>query len=275
VRPDLEAFDEHVAKTGDTICGREPIRLLLALLPDRVSGQRVAEDTSGHITGDYRNSVSYLSALYRASGGWPPAAGLERDLHLEQGPQVLDERGRQIALRLARRTLESFLKTGSVPSEADLEVPATGPLRETYGTFVTLKKNGRLRGCIGHIFPVQPLWRDVRDNAIDAAVNDRRFPPVKARELGDLQMEISVLTRPEPIPGPEAFVVGRHGVVLSALGRRSVFLPQVAPEQGWDRDTTLVQLARKAQLPEDVWRTPAARLDVFEAQVFAEPTAAN
>jgi AmmeMemoRadiSam system protein B/AmmeMemoRadiSam system protein A len=273
--PDLDAFDAHLERTGDTICGREPIRLLLALLPDPVSSQQVADDTSGAITGDYRNSVSYLSALYRRSGGWPQAAVLEHGLQLQQGPQVLDSRGRAIALQLARRSVKSFLETRRVPGEYELEVPAAGPLRDVYGTFVTLKKDGQLRGCIGHIFPVQPLWRDVRDNAIAAAVNDRRFPPVQASELDDLQLEISVLTHPETIPGPSAFLVGRHGIVLNALGRQSVFLPQVAPEQGWDRDTTLVYLARKAGLQADVWRTPAARLDVFEAQVFAEPTVAD
>jgi AmmeMemoRadiSam system protein B/AmmeMemoRadiSam system protein A len=273
--PDLEAFDAHLAKTGDTICGREPIRLLLALLPDSVSSQQVADDTSGRITGDYRNSVSYLSALYHRSGGWPRAAGPQHGAHLQQGPQVLDVRGRAVALQLARRTLESFLETGRVPDEDELEVPAAGPFREVYGTFVTLKKDGRLRGCVGHIFPVQSLWRDLRENAIAAAVHDRRFPPVQASELDDLQMEISVLTHPEAIPDPDAFVVGRHGVVLNALGRQSVFLPQVAPEQGWDRDTTLSYLARKAGLKAEVWRTPAARLDVFEAQVFAEPTLAD
>jgi AmmeMemoRadiSam system protein A len=244
-------------------------------LPDPVSSQQVADDTSGAITGDYRNSVSYWSALYRRSGGWPPATALEHGLQLQQGPQVLDSSGRAIALQLARRSVKSFLENRRVPGEYELEVPAAGPLRDAYATFVTLKKNGRLRGCIGHILPEQPLWRDVRDNAIAAAVKDPRFPPVQASELDELQMEISVLTHPETIPGPDAFVVGRHGIVLKALGRRSVFLPQVAPEQGWDRNTTLVHLARKAGLQADVWRTPAARLDVFEAQVFAEPTAAD
>ena len=91
--------------------------------------------------------------------------------------------------------------------------------------------------------------------------------------LDDLELEISVLTRPSPVAGPEEFEVGRHGVVLRARGRNAVFLPQVAPEQGWDRTTTLRHLARKVGLAADVWRTPAAELSVFEAQVFAEVSA--
>jgi AmmeMemoRadiSam system protein A len=120
---------------------------------------------------------------------------------------------------------------------------------------------------------VAPLWRSIRDNAIAAAVEDTRFSPVSAEELGDLELEISILTRPQDISSPEEFEVGRHGVVLDAHGRSAVFLPQVAPEQGWDRVATLSHLARKAGLDPDVWRTSAAMLSVFEAQVIAEASA--
>jgi AmmeMemoRadiSam system protein A len=174
---------------------------------------------------------------------------------------------------MARQTLEIYFETGRVPGAHDLDVPSTGPFRATRAAFVTLKRNGHLRGCIGHIWPVQPLWCDIRDNAIAAAVRDPRFPPVTAQELRDLQVEVSVLTPPRGIPSPEKFVVGRHGIVLQAMGRRAVFLPQVAPEQGWDRETTLSYLARKAGLPPLGWQLPEARFQVFEAQVIAEPSA--
>jgi AmmeMemoRadiSam system protein B/AmmeMemoRadiSam system protein A len=268
---DLDGFDSHLSSTDDTICGRGPIRLLLALLPEDASGRSVAADTSGRMVGDYSNSVSYMTLLYRRGDGWPQGRGPGGDLQLKQGPEVLDAAGRQLALHMARKTLRAYLKSGRVLDDEELGVPASGPWREPYGVFVTLKKDGALRGCIGHIFPIQPLWRDIRDNAIAAAVRDGRFTPVAAEELDELQLEISVLTHPAAIPGPHDFEVGRHGVVLEARGRRAVFLPQVAPEQGWDRATTLSHLARKAGLSIDVWRTPAARLSVFEAQVFAEP----
>jgi AmmeMemoRadiSam system protein B/AmmeMemoRadiSam system protein A len=268
---DLQGFDEHLSSTRDTICGRGPIRVLLALLPDDATARSVAADTSGRMVGDYRNSVSYLSLLYRRGEGWPEVRETDHESHLQQGPQVLDAEGRQLALRMARHTLRTYLESGRIPSDQELGVPDSGPWRQSYAVFVTLKRDGALRGCIGHIFPVQPLWRDIRDNAIAAAVKDARFTPVRAEELEELQLEISVLTHPALIPGPHEFVVGRHGVVLEARGRRAVFLPQVAPEQGWDRATTLSRLARKAGLSLDVWQTPAARLSVFEAQVFAEP----
>jgi AmmeMemoRadiSam system protein A len=140
---------------------------------------------------------------------------------------------------------------------------------------VTLKKAGDLRGCIGHIEAVEPLWQDIRDNAVAAALYDRRFTPVQAAELASLELEVSILTPLTAVAGPAGFEVGRHGVVLSQSGRRAVFLPQVAPEQGWDRDTTLNHLARKAGLLEDAWRQPGARFEVFEAQVFGERTLAR
>jgi len=266
---DLEGFEDHLRKTSDTICGRNPLRLLLALLPADAEAEELAVDTSGRITGDFSNSVSYVAMVYRSSQGWPPATGAV----FEQGPEVLGHGERELALSIARRTLEAYLESGTIPSAAELGVPSSGPLRETLAAFVTLKKGGLLRGCIGHIDPVEPLWRSIRDNSIAAAVADRRFSPVRAEELGDLELEISILTRPERVGSPQEFEVGRDGVVLEAHGRRAVFLPQVAPEQGWDRATTLSHLARKAGLDVDVWRTPAAALSVFEAQVIAESSA--
>lgn len=265
---DLRGFERHLAATKDTICGREPLRVLLALLPPSARGTEAARDTSARLTGDDTNSVTYLGIVYRG-GAWRDAAG--RNLSPAQPVEgALDEGTRRLALRLVRRTLESFLGSGRAPSEGELGVPAGGPLRDERAAFVTLKRDGALRGCIGHIFPVQPLWADLRDNAIAAAVSDSRFLPVRKEELEALEIEVSVLTPPRPAAGPEAFEVGRHGVVLQAGGRQAVFLPQVAPEQGWDRDTTLSHLARKAGLGPQDWRRPDAAFLLFEAQVFAD-----
>ncbi len=258
LRADLPGFTRHLRETGDTICGREPVRLLLALLPEGARGVRLAWDTSGRITGDYRNSVTYVTVAYGAPRSWAARAA-----PLGPGEQ-------QEALRMARRALEIFLETGRVPDARALGVPDAPVWYEPRAVFVTLKRGHRLRGCIGHILPVQPLWQDLRDNAIAAAARDPRFPPVTREELDTLRIEVSVLTRPRPVPGPEGFVPGRHGVILEVGGRRAVFLPQVAVEQGWDREATLSHLARKAGLPPDAWRRPDARFQVFEAQVFGE-----
>ncbi len=262
---DLNGIDAYLAATGDTICGREPIRLLLALLPGDSPGREIARDTSGHQTGDYRNSVSYLSVLFQHAGGWPVQAAA-----LQPGPTVLNPGEQRLALEMARKTLEVYLSEKRLPEDAELAVPAKGPFRAEYGTFVTLERDGNLRGCIGHIFAVQPLWRDIRNNAVAAAVNDPRFRPVGAAELPLLEIEISVLTHPKPVASYEEVIIGRHGVVLAAKGKRATFLPQVAADQHWDRATTLTRLARKAGLPGDVWRTAEVSLSVYEAQVFAE-----
>jgi MEMO1 family protein len=274
VKRDLAGFAAHLAKTGDTICGHGPIRLLLALLPADAAASSVAEDTSGRETHDFANSVSYLGIVFRRPGGWTQGAArapaAERAKELTQGPQVLDAEERKLALRWARQTFETYVKTGKTLTDTELGVPQSGPFREQYAVFVTLKKDGDLRGCIGHILPIEPLWMDIRDNAVAAAVHDPRFEPVAASELARLDVEVSVLTRPQAIPSAEGFVVGRHGIILEVSGSRAVFLPQVAPEEGWDRATTLQHLSRKAGLAMNAWQRPEARFEVFEAQVFGE-----
>ena len=147
------------------------------------------------------------------------------------------------------------------------DLDAGAALAEHRGAFVTLTADGALRGCIGYIEGVCPLVEAVAANARSAACADPRFPPVAPEELDDLELEISVLTPLRPVSGPAEVEVGRHGVVLRKSGRSAVFLPQVAREQAWDRDTMLAQRALKAGLPSDAWRRDA-QLQVFEAEVF-------
>jgi AmmeMemoRadiSam system protein A len=140
-------------------------------------------------------------------------------------------------------------------------------LENHQGVFVTLTSGGRLRGCIGYIEGIKPLVDAVVENARSAAVADPRFSPVAEGDLPGLDLELSVLTPLTEVAGPGDIVVGRHGIVLAKGGRRAVFLPQVATEQGWDRATTLTHLALKAGLGPDDWRAGTEFL-VFEAVVF-------
>ncbi len=135
------------------------------------------------------------------------------------------------------------------------------------GAFVTLTKQGQLRGCIGYIEGIKPLVDTVVENAASAAVGDPRFPPVEPEEIPTLELEISVLSPLRTVSSPQDIVVGVHGVLLDKGGHRAVFLPQVAPEQGWDLDTTLTHLALKAGLGPDGWRE-GCRFQVFTATVF-------
>ncbi len=140
--------------------------------------------------------------------------------------------------------------------------------------FVTLHTaSGELRGCIGNITPIENLGDNLRHNAVNAAFRDPRFPAVESvEEMEQMVIEVSILTPMEEIASLEGFILGQHGIVLSLYGRSAVFLPQVAPEQGWDKNTTLDYLSLKAGLPKDAWKSPEARFLVFEAVVFSEET---
>ncbi|MEK9149021.1 MAG: AmmeMemoRadiSam system protein A, partial [Candidatus Desantisbacteria bacterium] len=169
-------------------------------------------------------------------------------------------------LKIAKDTMELFVKEGKIP-EISLKNPR---LAEPSGVFVTLEKQGNLRGCIGYIWPIKPLYQAVIENAINAAVKDYRFPPVTADELKDIEIELSVLTPPEKVGTWTDILLGRDGVVLNVAGRQSVFLPQVAPEQGWTLPETLRHLSLKAGLDENAYRRKDAIFEVFQAEVFSK-----
>ncbi len=184
--------------------------------------------------------------------------------------KFLSEEEQRQALALARRSLEERLIKGGEVDARSAGVDTGGIFGQDRAVFVTLKVGGRLRGCIGHITPSEPLWKSISGNAIAAAIHDGRFSPVDGDELLNIDIEVSVLTPPEPIESVEQFEAGRHGIIMGFDGHRAVFLPQVASEHGWDREKTLRYLSLKAGLPEDGWTQPGVKFHLFEAQVFAE-----
>jgi AmmeMemoRadiSam system protein B/AmmeMemoRadiSam system protein A len=140
-------------------------------------------------------------------------------------------------------------------------------LKADGAVFVTLKeKNGNLRGCIGNIIPVMPLYRSVIQNAVAASTMDRRFPPVKPAELPNLEVEVTVLSPLEPLGDVQEIRIGTDGLYLEAGNSSSVFLPQVPVEQGWTRETYLAELAMKAGLPKDGWKN--GKLHRFTAEII-------
>lgn len=182
--------------------------------------------------------------------------------------RLLDVKEQKLALELARSTLALYLSEGRLPEPDELGIEGRAIFFEKRAAFVSLHKGGALRGCIGHILPIESLWRSIRSNAVSAAVKDRRFAPVKMEELPALELEVSVLTVPRPIDEPLTFEVGRHGILMERGGNRAVFLPQVAPEQGWDAEATLNHLSLKAGLDAGGWRDPSAKFKIFSAQVI-------
>jgi AmmeMemoRadiSam system protein A len=149
--------------------------------------------------------------------------------------------------------------------------PASPPeLAVQCGAFVTLKVEGRLRGCIGHITACQPLVDAVRDAAVSSAFEDPRFPPLRPEEWPRVRIEISVLSPFQLMTDIRRIIVGVHGIMVQSGQRSGLLLPQVATEQGWGREAFLAHGCRKAGLPADAWRLPETRIEVFTAAVFQE-----
>jgi len=184
----------------------------------------------------------------------------------EEKAGELNETERRSLLAIARNTIEAYVREGRV-----LEVsPATERLKEKRGVFVTLHKHGELRGCIGYVEPVKPLYLATRDMAISAATEDPRFPPVQTEELKDIDIEITVLSPLQRIFNPEEVIVGKHGLVIRKGYYSGLLLPQVPVEQGWDRRQFLEWTCRKAGLPTDAYLDKNAELYVFTGEVFSE-----
>ena len=183
---------------------------------------------------------------------------------------MLDE---ALKAELLRRARHAAARALGLP-EGRRELPApSGVLAEPGAAFVTWKKEGRLRGCIGSIEAWRPLADDVAENAVAALLNDPRFAPAQPRDLPKLSVDVSVLSPFEEVSDPPASIeVGIHGVFVKKGSRSGLLLPQVAPEWGWDVPTLLEQVCLKAGLPGDAWRagSPPATVYRFSAEVFGE-----
>lgn len=244
---------------------------------DRCTVLRYAH--SGQISGDMNRVVGYVSAVVtrgnatrpnaehpRGSGNTAdPADGSESTRGLDQNGG-LSRAARVYLLKLARSAIDTGLGRTSTPPPA----PDEQVLGEKRGGFVTLKKHGQLRGCIGYIEAIKPLAETVEEMARAAAFKDSRFRPVTAQEIDDLSIEISVLTPVREIENPDEIEVGKHGIIISADGRRGLLLPQVAVEWKWGRETFLDQTCVKAGLAPGRWRQPGVKIEIFSAEIFSE-----
>lgn len=255
---DADGFAACVKRTGATICGHVPIELALRAFPQGTSIVRRKYATSGDAGGDYSRFVCYLAATGRAK--WQG-----------EGEVVLSAADRAYLLGLARKSLERAVKGGARKTPLSAIGDAPKATRAKMGAFVTLnvKSTGALRGCIGEIMPMRPLVEAVAARAVDSALHDPRFSPVTEGELDGLRVEVSALTPPKPVASWRDIVLGRDGMTMEKDGCFAVFLPQVAPEQGWDLPTTLSYLSQKAGLDADAWRD-GAKFETFQAEVFHE-----
>jgi AmmeMemoRadiSam system protein A len=173
-------------------------------------------------------------------------------------------------LEIAHETI-TLVVNGKKPKSYTLDAPV---FKDKRGAFVTIHKKHALRGCIGLIHAVQPLLQTIVEMARAAALNDPRFEPVTPNELDDLEIEISVLTPMKTISTIEEIVPGVHGLYLEKGFYRGLLLPQVASENGWDRNTFLEHTCRKAGLPANAWKESDTKIFIFSANVFGDKSLA-
>ena len=248
----LEAEDYPQLDT--CACGLDVLRvgLRVAELLEIGDFELFKYENSGEVGGDVNQVVGYATI-----------GGYSQKLPSNQLSEAVQEE----ALELARETVETYLEQGEVPSIT----PENQELNRPLGAFVTLRKQGQLRGCIGSFEPDKPLFQVIQDMVIAAAIKDQRFSPVTAVELEEIEIEISVMTPKRKVDSWEEIELGRHGVVLEKGERAGTFLPQVAEETGWSKEEFLSQLcSQKAGLDSDCYQDSGVNLYVFEAQIFEE-----
>jgi len=181
----------------------------------------------------------------------------------------LTENEKKILLKIARNTLDTYIREGKYPEIDQAELTST--LKQSLGAFVSLHKKGDLRGCIGRFNPDQPLFRVVRDMTVSAATQDYRFPKVKADELSRIDIEISVLSEMKKISSIKEIRLGKHGIYIKKGGRSGTFLPQVAIQTGWTVEEFLGNCAEsKAGIGWNGWRDKDAEIFIYEAVIFSE-----
>lgn len=295
-RPDLQGFLSFYRRTNDTICGVYALATLLALLPHSSVGNLLDYRTSrDQITIDLsdsdENSVSYMAIAFTCEHSWS-------EIVAEKKANILAELAKEeksTLLKIARASLAFYVKNRREPTFADLVDAAdfniapgldwrsclTAKLLSPHGVFVTLyrrqahpanielQEDHRLRGCIGYILPVQPLYQAVIANTVAACSRDPRFEPVTIDELDALEIEVSVLTHPRSVESADQVRIGVDGIILHVGQRQSVFLPKVASEYGWTIEETMAQLSLKAGLDKGAWKRNC-RIEVFQAEVLSE-----
>jgi AmmeMemoRadiSam system protein B/AmmeMemoRadiSam system protein A len=279
--PNATGFRKLIQESGATICGRNGLSVMLELMP------RIAPKARGTVLAHYASSdfsdadgvdgVWYVALAYaRAQPGHAAPLGVPKqpDTGSPDASTIGPALGRKL-VRIARATLETEIgRTRDLQHELD-SPPFSPQLNRLRAVFVTLKRGGSLRGCVGQIMPRYPLTESVVRAATDAALHDGRFSPVAPEELSALSVEVTVLTPPRPVDSWRSIVLGRDGIVLTHRRRRAVFLPQVPGEQGWTLEQTLRALSHKAGLPESAWQSPRTRFSVFTGQPFEEASAAE
>ena len=246
---------EKIPNAITFLCGENGVKTAM-LLAAKLGAKEISllkYSNSGEVTGSQDKAVGYSAIVFTK-----PVENKEIPLDSEEKKELL---------RIAKQAVETFVMKKEV-SQIKNSLPA---LEKPLGAFVTLKKSGELRGCGGRFEPDIPLYQVVIQIAISTAAHDPRFTPVTKEELPLLEYEISVLSPLKPVKSADEIEIGKDGVQIIQGSHSGVFLPQVATELNWDKDTFLNTLcSEKAGLPKDCWKNPETHISTFTAQVFSE-----
>lgn len=255
---DIIGLNECLSAGNCELCGEKPVIVALKVCKNLGANKVkiIKYANSGDVTGDKGRVVGYCAVIILKE---------RKEKKMEEG--FLNEKEKKELLKIARTTIEEYITTGR-----KLEFKITDEkLKQKCGAFVTLKGKEQLRGCIGNIIGDRSLYLTVRDMAIESATGDPRFPPVSVSELDEIEIEISVLSPLKRVKNYQEVIACKHGVVIRKGYRSGVFLPQVAPEQGWNREEFLEALCtHKAGLPKDAYKDKDTELYIFTAEVFGE-----
>lgn len=278
---DFNGFFQYKRETDITMCGFIPVGVLMNIFKeDNCKAELMDYYKSGDRGNDYSFSVSYASLIFiknpgksnvnRSPGKTPPKPEKTTEKPGDK-PMNLSLKEKKTLLSIARQTLENHFKGNyKVLKEVENSFPITPPLKEKSGVFVTLRKQGDLRGCIGSIIGEEPLWEGIRNNVLKSAFHDPRFPPLKENELEKVDIEISVMTPLQKIDDYKKIRLGADGVIIRKDNHQAVYLPQVATETGWNLDQFLGHLCQKAWLPSNAYKSEGIEFYIFQALVFEE-----
>lgn len=263
---DLQGFKSVLEKTKATVCGKNPIMILLSMLEQKYFGEvdsyLIGYDTSAQDEKNPAHCVSYVSMVFSQQK--------KNQLSLQDR---LTGYEKNFLLKLAQTRLQQVVDNQDDTKTVDDNLPGilTELLCDHAGAFVTLHtgsklyKEQQLRGCIGSWESDKPLYQVVWDMTKSAALFDSRFTPVKPAELPNISISISVLTKPEYILSYKDIVLGTDGIILHQGAAQAVYLPQVAVEQKWNLEQTLESLSQKAGLASDAWKDVKTKFEVFQS----------
>jgi AmmeMemoRadiSam system protein B/AmmeMemoRadiSam system protein A len=262
-RFDIEGLNRDLKSNRTEACGGGPVVtiMLAAKTLGANQGKMLKYLNSGDVTGDRSRVVGYAAGVFYKTVGGKEKMKEEKKVGVDLG---LTEEEKKTLHHIAKTVIENKARGKAVP-EFKIESPI---LEENRGAFVTIQKKGQLRGCIGYIEGHGPLHKTVEKMAAEAAFRDPRFPPVKEKELPELDIEISVLTPLRKITDVREIEVGKHGIYIIKGGWSGLLLPQVATEYGWDRLAFLEHTCQKAGLPPNAWKEKDIEIYIFSADIF-------